>query len=438
MAIGPTVGQYSFDGWELPTKYEWMHSGAGAQAAAEAQDAIRDMADRIAASGERVRGLLTGAEWMGAAAEAAGQAMRRGAGQLGQTAAGAATAERCITELGESFEAAQRRVPSPNEIPTGLGDAFLFGAAEGFNALSPFDVQSPLHEAMEQRRELDRQANQALTDHMTTSRDRVEAMPVVTAPAPMTVAAQSAGTAGVGGVGQPAWATSGATGASASAITSTPVSTSAALANTTPVPSPAPSPAAPSPAPAGPAGTGGEGGPFPPVAPASTGPAQTATSGNARPRLVGPATTGATAAESGLGGATFGPHSGGRTGAGAAAARRVGFGARPGAGGEGMTGRGAPGAGGPAGGPASGTTATGRGAGTGGLGAGGARGQGAGSFLYPPVGGRGSSNGTEHNDRYAQHTDHIVVGELPLVAPAVIGETPEEEDRRLRRNRDGR
>jgi hypothetical protein len=49
---------------------------------------------------------------------------------------------------------------------------------------------------------------------------------------------------------------------------------------------------------------------------------------------------------------------------------------------------------------------------------------------------RGSNDDdTEHKDRYAQQADHIV-GELPLVAPAVIGETPAEE--RRNRARDGR
>jgi len=56
--------------------------------------------------------------------------------------------------------------------------------------------------------------------------------------------------------------------------------------------------------------------------------------------------------------------------------------------------------------------------------------------MQPPVGPRSSDDDdTEHQDRYAQQADHIV-GELPLVAPAVIGETPDEEHRRL--GRDGR
>ncbi len=94
-------------------------------------------------------------------------------------------------------------MPSPNEIPAGLGDVFLYGAAEGFNALSPFDVQSPLHHAMAQRRELDQQANLALTNYMITSRDRVEAIPAVAPPAPMVVTGHFAAAPG-GGVEQPA------------------------------------------------------------------------------------------------------------------------------------------------------------------------------------------------------------------------------------------
>ncbi|MGH4025828.1 MAG: hypothetical protein ACRDRV_14730, partial [Pseudonocardiaceae bacterium] len=86
------------------------------------------------------------------------------------------------------------------------------------------------------------------------------------------------------------------------------------------------------------------------------------------------------------------------------------------------------------GGPASGSAPPARGSGldaSPGRSAGAGR-PGASSFLQPPIGGRGSGDDDrEHKDRYAQQTDHIV-GELPLVAPAVLGETPEEEARRLR------
>jgi hypothetical protein len=49
------------------------------------------------------------------------------------------------------------------------------------------------------------------------------------------------------------------------------------------------------------------------------------------------------------------------------------------------------------------------------------------------VGGSGDDD-IEHRDRYSLRADYIV-GELPLVAPAVIGETPDEE--RRRQGRDG-
>ncbi|HEY6422577.1 MAG TPA: hypothetical protein VIY28_04875 [Pseudonocardiaceae bacterium] len=62
---------------------------------------------------------------------------------------------------------------------------------------------------------------------------------------------------------------------------------------------------------------------------------------------------------------------------------------------------------------------------------------GAGSFLQPPVGSPGRGEGdAEHSDRYAQSAEYIV-GELPMVAPAVIGESPEEEDRRMHRQGGG-
>ncbi|MGH3973806.1 MAG: hypothetical protein ACRDS9_10850, partial [Pseudonocardiaceae bacterium] len=227
MGNAPTVGYYHFDGWDLPTKYGWMHSGAGSQAAAEVQDIVNRMAERMIASGELVGRLLSGAEWAGEAASTTGRAMRRGAGQINQTAAEAATAQRCVTELGESFQTAQHRVPSPNEIPTGLGDKFLHGATEGFNALSPFDVQSPLHDAMAQRRELDQQANLALTHHMIASRDSVEAIPAVAAPAPMVVAGHFVGAPG-GGVGQPAGVVPTAAGFGGAPAATAPAATTAA------------------------------------------------------------------------------------------------------------------------------------------------------------------------------------------------------------------
>lgn len=410
MGTGPTVEQYQFDGWDLPTKHGWMHSGPGVQAATLMQDVVNRIAERMITSGELVGRLLSGAEWAGEAASAAGQAMQHGAGQLNQTAAEAATAQRCVAELGESFQSAQHRVPSPNEIPTGLGDKFLYGAAEGFNALSPFDVQSPLHDAMAQRRELDQQATLALTNHMITSRDRVEAIPAVAPPAPMVVAGHIAGAPG-DGVGQPAGVVPTAAGfGDAPAAT-----TAAGWAGV---------PAASSTGPA--AGVGGT------SVPAGASPVSTGLMGPTgdvtympRPGAVQPTEAGA-----GPGSAAFGPTSSRHAGAGGAAVRsRAGLGVRPGAGGEGIPSRGAPGRDGPVGGTA---TPGPRGGG----GSGGSR-AGATSFLQPPVGGRGSGgDDTEHQDRYAQQADHIV-GELPLVAPAVIGETPDEERRRLGQARGG-
>jgi hypothetical protein len=415
MGNAPTVGSYRFDEWNLPTKYGWMHSGAGSQAATEVQDIVDRMAERMITSGELVGRLLGGAEWVGEAASAAGRAMQRGASQINQTAAEAATAKRCVAELGESFQAAQHRVPSPNEIPTGLGDRFLYGAAEGFNALSPFDVQSPLHEAMEQRRELDQQANLALTNHMITSRDRVEAIPAVAAPAPMVVTGQLAGAPG-NGIGQSAGGVPTAAGFGAPVATAPAATMAAGWTGVPATPPASPGPRigdVPSP---------------PGASPVSTGLASTTDGVTYRPRSSAFQPTGTGASP---GGAAFGPSSGGRAEAGGAAARgRAGLGVRPGAGAgrDGIPSRSAPGR---EGGPA---TPGPRGTGVSAAQVSGARVSGgsradAGSFLQPPVDGRGSGDDdTEHRDRYAQQADHIV-GELPLVAPAVIGETPGEEHR---------
>lgn len=427
MGTGPTIEHYRFDAWDLPTKYGWMHSGPGVQAAILMQDVVNRMAERMITSGELVGRLLSGAEWAGEAASAAGRAMQHGAGQINQTAAEAATAQRCVTELGESFMTAQHRVPSPNEIPTGLGDKFLYGVAEGFNALSPFDVQSPLHDAMEQRRELDQQANLALTNHMIASRDRVEAIPVVAPPAPMALAGHIAGAPG-NGVGQPAGVVptaagfGGAPAATAPAATAPAATTAAGWAGVPAAPLTGPVP-----------GAGGT--PFPPGAsPVSTG-LMGSTSDvtyHPRPDAFQPAETG-----TGPAGAAFGPRSGGRTGAGGAAARgRAGLGGRPVVDGDGS--RGAPGRDGPVGRPA---TPSPRVAGVSGAGVSGGRVSGgsrtgADSFMQPPVGGSGDHD-PEHRDRYSLRADYIV-GELPLVAPAVIGETPDEERRRLDQVRDGR
>jgi hypothetical protein len=412
MAMGsaPSVGQYYFDGWDLPTKYGWMHHGPGVAAANTTQDAVREMAQRLIDSGERVRGLLGGSEWAGAAAVAAGQAMQRAAEQITQSAEGAATADHCVSELGECFAAAQRRVPSPNEVPTDLGDRFLYGAAEGFNAISPFDVQSPLHEAMQQRRELDQQANLALTDHMTTSRDRVEAMPAVAAPAPMTVTTQSAHPA-AGGVGQ-------ASGAAPMVYSpsGTPSATPTAGWSGGPPP----------------VSVGGGAGPGADGIPVSTGPTpdRTDLAGAATERSTGMNRSAATGVPPLIGPITGGVAADEQV-SGRAGGRGAGFGGRA-AIGEGGSGRGV---------WASGGTPSARGgavegtAGRSTAGIGGGR-SAANSFLQPPIGGRGTGgdDDTEHTDRYAQQTDHII-GELPLVAPAVLGETPEEEAQRLQ---DGR
>lgn len=415
-----TVGHYHFAAWDLPTKYGWMHEGPGVSEGTRTQDLTKQMAERMISSGGFLRDLLGGAEWAGAAATAAGQAMQRGADQIDQTATGAATAERCVTELGESFVGAQHRVPSPNEIPSGLGDKFLFGAAAGFNAVSPFDVQSPIHAALEQRRELDEQANQALTDHMTTSRERLDTIPAVAAPPPMTVSTQSASVSG-GGVGAPAGVGPIPSG------TPSPVNAQLAAAD------PAWRPSVPSPGGAAP-GLG----PIPPGTPSPVNAGLAGTGPTYRPHPSGPGQF-RPAAGPGPGQVPFAP-GGGVGRAGGAAALGPGFGARPGAGGAGIPGRGAPGLGGApgaGGGPVpGGSVESARGGGVRGGGSAGGRGAGAGSFMQPPIGGRGQGGeDTEHQDRYAQQADHII-GTLPLVAPAVIGETPEEEATRLRRARE--
>ncbi|MGH4024904.1 MAG: hypothetical protein ACRDRV_09995, partial [Pseudonocardiaceae bacterium] len=321
MGSGPTVGEYHFDGWDLPTKYGWMHSGAGVQAATLAQDAVRELSARLIASGGLVRSLLGGAEWAGSAAITAGEAMRRGADQIIQTATGAATADRCVTELGESFTTAQHRVPAPNEVPTGLGDQFLYGAAEGVSALSPFDVQSPLHAAMQQRRELDQQANLALTDHMTASRERVEAMPAVAAPAPMTVLAQGAGSSGIG-VSQPTGVIPTVPGSAEAPSVTHPAGAGGGAPSPVPTVHPGLGPVgggAPVPSGPGPAGTG------PASAPTVGGTSQPGTAGPGGP-AAGPGAAGSvidppTAGRAGVGRAT-----GGSTGRGSA------YGIRPDAG----------------------------------------------------------------------------------------------------------
>ncbi|MGQ0775981.1 MAG: hypothetical protein ACT4NY_16430 [Pseudonocardiales bacterium] len=382
------------------------------------QDLAKRMGERMISSGELVRGLLGGAQWVGAAATAAGQAMQRGADQIDQTAANALTAERCVTELGESFVGAQHRVPSPNEIPSGLGDKFVFGVAEGFNVVSPFDVQSPIHAAMEQRRELDEQANQALTNHMTTSRERLDTIPTVAPPPPMTVSTQSASASG-GGVGYPAGGVPVNVGGGGAPASTAGASWGGGAVSAAPPVGPGPGPVSPG-AP-GPVGT----------PPAVVGPGY-------RPHPSGPGQLGPTAARPGQVPFAPGFGGGGRVGE---TARGPGSGARPGAG---VPGRGAPGLGagpGPGGGPVPGgsvDSARGGGSGRGGGPAGGRGAAGHASFLQPPIGGRSQGGeDTEHKDRYAQHADHIV-GKLPLVAPAVIGETPEEEAIRLRRAQEER
>ncbi len=73
MGTAPTVGDYQFDAWDLPTKSGWMRSGPGARAAAALQDVVSRMADRMIASGELVGRTLSGAQWAGEAASAAGR-----------------------------------------------------------------------------------------------------------------------------------------------------------------------------------------------------------------------------------------------------------------------------------------------------------------------------------------------------------------------------
>jgi hypothetical protein len=243
---------------------------------------------------------------------------------------------------------------------------------------------------------------------MITSRDRVEAIPAVEPPAPMVVAEQLAGAPG-GAVRQPAGMVPTAAGFGGAPAATAPAATMAAGWAGVPDVSPT-----------GPGSGVGGGSTLPGASPVSTGLAGTTGGGTPRP-LPGAAQPTGTGTGAGPGGVAFGPSSSGHTGAGGAAARgRAGLGVRPGAGGAAFPaaahragpgrlpqGRASPGSVAP--GSAAALTR--------------ARSY---SHRWTAVTTMPPSTRTGN----AQQADYIV-GELPLVAPAVIGETLDEQRRRL-------
>lgn len=191
-----------YEGYDLATKYGWMQTGAGAEAAAGARRLLGDAANAYAGSDQALKTALRGlsVDWTGSAATATAGALNRaaqwvaGAGQAGGTASGQ------VDRYSGSFAELKPKIAPPYEM-NGLQS---FAVDYAMAPVRVFDAQADsAHLVAAKNRQLDDDANRALYAHEETSRGAVGGFPQVTAMAPLTSGGGAASGLGAPGSAQP-------------------------------------------------------------------------------------------------------------------------------------------------------------------------------------------------------------------------------------------
>lgn len=407
MAEGPRIGFHRFEGQTLQTMYSWMHEqGNGPSSAGTARAALVELGTLLSGVESQLRTALkdVGIEWEGAAAAAAGQAIRQSANWVSDAGQVSMTSCRPAADQAEAFTSARAQIQQPQTAEYGFSDAMADGVNTAgdvaLGPLNPFDIQTDVDQAAKQNAAHHAAAVQAMYNWNSAAQTNLAAMAPVAPPQPIAVDAAPAGGARQPAVGYGSSAPVGPAGGNGySGVPSTvapqhvtPDVTPAPVGATAPVPGTGP-------VPTGSAVSAGSPPPFLPAEPAPA-PAQGTGPGEPRPGgpFAGPAPAAAAGAGTGIGpaGSAASDRPRGRAGlSGAPAGRGIG-----GLGREGVTR------------PGSGAKGAGRGSG---------------SFLQPAAAGtRGAGNeDDEHQNRYWQK-DSELFEDNRLVAPPVIGEDPQQ------------
>ncbi|GAB2843996.1 PPE domain-containing protein [Lentzea nigeriaca] len=178
--MNEVIGYYRYEGYPLEQKIAWIRQGTGPSALTGAQDALRSLSVALIESEQRLHDIVTklGGAWSGAAADAAGAAMKQTATWSGETGELTGDAWTSVELQAEQVERARSLTPgSAPAAEYGFDDAL----ADSFNATSGglFDVQTNFDEQAARRKAIDEEVNRILYAHEAASRTNLAAVPAL-------------------------------------------------------------------------------------------------------------------------------------------------------------------------------------------------------------------------------------------------------------------
>jgi hypothetical protein len=170
---------FNWPAFPLATKYAWMQQGRGAAGSVNFGTRLAHLATEFSQTDARMRQALSpvGGNWDGRAASAATAAATAAASVVSANAAPATTGQSSSHQYGDSFTTTRNAIPNPAEVGRGgfWGDVAggLRAAGGGVGAVLGAGVDY-VHQLVAEK-QADDTANQALTQHDSTSRTTLAA-----------------------------------------------------------------------------------------------------------------------------------------------------------------------------------------------------------------------------------------------------------------------
>jgi hypothetical protein len=213
---------FNYAGTPLATKYEWMQTGPGGQAAIGMGGALAQFAADLGQTDANIGQHLgrLGGVWQGRAAQAATGAVTRAAASVTSRAQPGTTGHQSSQRYGDSFITTKNAIPKPPPVTAacGFGGMLADGAGWVLNKEfgSNFGVQSDFTTQLAAYRAADQAANHALLTHENASRDAITAYDAaITGQASATIHGHAEAGPGTPGHGRPGTGTGAGGGAGA-------------------------------------------------------------------------------------------------------------------------------------------------------------------------------------------------------------------------------
>lgn len=197
--LPPEVGDYRFEGMELPQLAQWideLKQGPGAAEATRAATAVNDAAKVIADLDEQLRVELgkIGVAWHGNAGQLAQQQVQQQSMTMAASAPAMQDTSSTVGMQGEEYSATKHKLPEPGELRHKQSENVVEWGGGAFGYESDYDAEAKQIDANKKA------AAQALGSYQQGTVSRADAFQPLPHMQPATVSAQSA-TPGMSSVG---------------------------------------------------------------------------------------------------------------------------------------------------------------------------------------------------------------------------------------------